>query len=434
METTTQLTRSNQEFEALVEAYRGALRRFAQRLERGTEDAEDLLQESLVDAYRAFGNFRSGSNFYSWMSRIITNNHLDRVRKKRVSTVSLEGTTLEGEAETLEVADDSANPERTYLTGLFDPQLEEALETLLPAQRTTVELCDLQGASYEEAAQAQGCPIGTIRSRLHRAHTALQRFLSGNGFEGEPRREEHARTSRRNLLRMGTAVAAGVVLGPLAGAEPAAAESQEIRVRVWSGEAEAPERAVRISRGLDREARLRVTAGGSLDPAALEATDVLILAGEATGSPMDAPVELEIARRVREGRLGLVVTGNAAGCRPLERVLGSTAFQPPAVRHAGQGVTVRVSAPRHPAAAGLGEFALPEGVGAAAEFVGPRPDVVVLRGESTPEAPPSWEGMAWTIGRGRVFCFLPGEVRAEVYGQEAVSQVLRNAVNWCARS
>lgn len=430
--------RTDQEFEALMGAYRSALRRFAQRLERSPEDAEDLLQESVVDAYRAFGNFRPGSNFYSWMSRIITNNHLDRVRKKRVSTVSLEGTTLEGEAETLDLPDESSNPERTLLTGVFDQRLEAALETLLPAQRQTVMLCDLDGASYEEAAQAQGCPIGTIRSRLHRAHAALQRFLAGSGIVAEGGPNEPVRTSRRNLLRMGTAVAAGVVLAPLTAVEPAAAEPAEIRVRVWTGEpagSDETERHTRITRGLRRETRLQVAAStGQLDTTALDETDVLVMAGGEQGGDLAPEVEEGIIRRVREGRLGLVVTGNAGACRPLARVLGQAAFQVELGGHAGEAITVRVSAPRHPVAAGLSEFSLRGQAGSAIAFAGPKPDVIVLRGQEGSTETGSWQGMAWTVGQGRVFCFLPGLVPSEVYGQEAIAQVLRNAVDWCARA
>jgi RNA polymerase sigma-70 factor (ECF subfamily) len=435
---TTPSGRTDEEFEALADAYRVVLRRLAQRLVRNPEDAEDLLQESLLDAYRAFGTFRTGSNFYSWMTRIITNNHLDRVRKKRVSTISLEGTTLEGDVETLELADESGSPEQVVLTRMFDPVLTEALETLLPSQRRTVLLCDLEGASYEEAAQAQGCPIGTVRSRLHRAHVALQRFLTGSGAGEERSAAEKVRTSRRNLLRMGTAVAAGVVLAPLAAAEPvgaeaAAAEPAEIRVRVWGGEAD-EERVTRIASGLRREARLRVMTGvdgRGLDHAALEETDVLIVAGSRSGVKFPVEVEEGIARRVREGRLGLVVTGNAGACGPLERLLGQTSFSPNLGGKADEVLTVQVSAPRHPAATGLSEFTLPAGVTTLSSFEGPKPDVVVFRGRGAREGAGSWQGMAWTLGHGRVFCFLPGEVPGEAYRREEVARVLRNAATWC---
>lgn len=428
--------RTREEFEKLTEAYRVVLHRLAQRLARNPEDAEDLLQESLVDAYRAFGNFRAGSNFYSWMTKIITNNHLDRIRKKRVATVSLEGTTLEGEAETLEFPDETGCPERTLLAQVFDSRLEQALDELLPSQLDTVLLCDLEGASYEEAARAQGCPIGTVRSRLHRAHAALQRFLTGSGMVVERSPAEKVRTSRRTLLRMGTAVAAGVVLAPLAAVEPVAAEPAEIRVRVWTGEAtEETERSTRIAHGLLRNAHFRVTADTAsqpLDLKGLEETDVLILAGSPSGQALPAGVEEGIARRVREGQLGLVVTGNAGACRPLGRLLGEPAFPEAPISNSDPSFTVQVSAPRHPVASGLSELTLPAGAGAATLYEGPRPDVVVFRGQH-PEAASSWQGMAWTVGQGRVFCFLPGAVPGALYGQEEIAQVLRNAANWCGR-
>lgn len=436
MDKTTTAARTPEEFDALAAAYRGALSRLSQRLARNPEDAEDLLQESLVDAYRAFGTFRAGSNFYSWMSRIITNNHLDRVRKKRVSTVSLEGTTPEGEADTLEVPDESGSPERLVLARVFDPRLAEALEELLPSQRHTVMLCDLEGASYEEAAVAQGCPIGTVRSRLHRAHAALQRFLTGSATVAAPSPAEPVRTSRRALLRMGTAVAAGVVLAPLSGAESAAAAPAEPRVRVWSGaetDADGEERSARIARELRQVGRFRVAAdaeAGLWDRAALEDTDVLILAPSMGGRELPVELEERIARRVRAGQLGLVVTGNAAACGPLTRLLGQPLSAQSSSEQPEPSVTVQVSAPRHPVANGVSEFTLPAGVGGFYSFEGPKPDVVVLRSPSATGSG-SWQGMAWTLGQGRVFCFLPGAVPSEVYGDEAVARVLRNATDWC---
>src|SRR4051794_27714840 len=101
-----------QAFETLVKSHRPAFERLARRLARDSEDAEDLLQETLVDAFRAYKTFRADSHFYSWVARIMTNNHLDRVRRKQHPVISLDHAGSEEGAETVELPDERANPER----------------------------------------------------------------------------------------------------------------------------------------------------------------------------------------------------------------------------------------------------------------------------------------------------------------------------------
>src|SRR5688572_524558 len=94
-----------QAYEELVKSHRAAFERLARRLARDPEDAEDLLQETLVDAFRAFRNYRAGTHFYSWVARIMTNNHLDRVRRRRHLVVSLDQPTQDGEQAALDLPD-----------------------------------------------------------------------------------------------------------------------------------------------------------------------------------------------------------------------------------------------------------------------------------------------------------------------------------------
>src|SRR5687768_1697114 len=104
-----------QAYEALVRDHRAAFERLARRLTGNAEDAEDQLQETLVDAYRAFHTYRAGTRFYSWVARIMSNNHLDRVRRKRHPVVSLDQAIGEGEQSALELPDDTADPEALLL-------------------------------------------------------------------------------------------------------------------------------------------------------------------------------------------------------------------------------------------------------------------------------------------------------------------------------
>ena len=141
-------------FEALVQAHRAALSRLARRVSRDPEEAEDLLQETLVDAYRGFHRFRPESQFYSWVARIMSNNELDRARRRRLATVSLDQPLSDDGPEPLHLPDESANPERLILHEQMEPCYQSALEALLPAQRATVLLCDIDGATYEDALES----------------------------------------------------------------------------------------------------------------------------------------------------------------------------------------------------------------------------------------------------------------------------------------
>lgn len=164
-------------YEALVLAHRPALERLSRRLARNRDDAEDLLQESLLEAYRSFPRFRAGSQFYNWFARIMTNNQLDRVRRAREVVYSLDHCGWDDEAGPIEIPDERSNPEHLLMKDELDAPFRYALERLDANQRATVLLCDLEGATYEEAAQRANCPIGTIRSRLHRAHKSMERSL-----------------------------------------------------------------------------------------------------------------------------------------------------------------------------------------------------------------------------------------------------------------
>src|SRR5690242_9033893 len=119
-------------FESLISDYRAAFVRLARRMTRNAEDAEDLLQETLLDAYRSF---RSGTSFYSWVARIMMNNQLDRRRRKRHPVISLDHASADPECESLELPDDSANPERALFADQLDPNLIEALGQLQPHHR-----------------------------------------------------------------------------------------------------------------------------------------------------------------------------------------------------------------------------------------------------------------------------------------------------------
>lgn len=166
------------EFEALAGMHQRALYHFALRLTGDEHEAEDLLQESLLRAFRSFDRFAPGTSFDRWVFRIIYHLFVDGYRHRKranLRTVSLDEPISSEDSEMpREVPDRRAGPEEQALTGELHAEVKAAL-ALLPAEfRTAVILCDIQGLAYEEIAQIMNCSIGTVRSRIHRGRRQLR--------------------------------------------------------------------------------------------------------------------------------------------------------------------------------------------------------------------------------------------------------------------
>jgi RNA polymerase sigma-70 factor (ECF subfamily) len=155
-------------YEGLVEHHLAALHRFALSLCRDKVEAEDLLQETLLKGLQGFHGFESGSNFKAWIFAIEMNTFRSRYRQ-RWRELPLPADEL---PEPPSVGED-----------VFDLLLKEevlaAVEALPEAFRAAILLVDLEGLSYREAAQALGCPGGTLMSRLHRGRGLLKTALAG---------------------------------------------------------------------------------------------------------------------------------------------------------------------------------------------------------------------------------------------------------------
>jgi RNA polymerase sigma-70 factor (ECF subfamily) len=170
------------EFEATVLPLREELRKAALRLTHSPESAEDLVQETLMHAYRGFGHFKRGTNLKGWLMRIMLNLFISHYRhqQRTVLTVSLEGLLEElelAEENTDLLLDEAISPEEVVMARVMDDEVAKALEQLPDNFREIVILCDIEGLSYAEAAEALGIPIGTVRSRLSRARETLRRLL-----------------------------------------------------------------------------------------------------------------------------------------------------------------------------------------------------------------------------------------------------------------
>lgn len=428
-------------FDTLVDAHRAAFGRLARRLARGSEDAEDLLQETLLDAYKGFRSFRTDSNFYSWVARIMTNNHLDRIRRKQHPVVSLEQGGSD-EASPMELPDESANPERVLLREEFDHGFASALEALQPIHRATVFLCDVDGATYEEAAAVESCPVGTIRSRLHRAHHAIRKFLAGMDSTSEAAPDPRIH-SRRAFLRMGTAAAAASAFVSLDSSDEARSAHAPVRVLVWS-EGTAPRDVypadvnAAIAEGLRGLPDVEVRTASLADPdqglsdEALRNTDVLVWWGHLKHRDVRDDRVAAVVRRVRHEGMGFIATHSAHYAKPLKALLGTDCGWKGGYFEDGGAVDLHITAPRHPIARDLKDFRIPHTERYEGELETPKPDVLIFDGDYQSTGSKARQGMVWTLGKGRVFYFQPGHESYPIYFQEEVRQVFRNAVRWCA--
>jgi len=158
-----------------------ALYRTALRMTRNPSDAEDLVQDALVRAYRFYDRFEPGTNFRAWLFKILTNTYINSYRRKqgRPQESSLDDT--EDFFLYNQLSDDGGervnDVEGTVLDQLGADSIQRAIDQLPPQFRTTVQLADVEGLSYNEVADALGIAKGTVMSRLFRGRRLLQRAL-----------------------------------------------------------------------------------------------------------------------------------------------------------------------------------------------------------------------------------------------------------------
>ncbi len=163
-----------------------ALFNAATYLTRDTREAEELVQETLLKAYRFWSRYKAGTNCKAWLFRILTNTHINRNRNRRRDLVYLDSVDGEGAADDVGLADTSGfyrDPEADYLYGLVHDDVRNAVEALPEDFKVPVVLVDLQDFSYKEVAEIMECPIGTVMSRLHRGRKLLQKKLRGRAVE-----------------------------------------------------------------------------------------------------------------------------------------------------------------------------------------------------------------------------------------------------------
>jgi RNA polymerase sigma-70 factor (ECF subfamily) len=164
--------------------YMSSLYAAALRMTRNPAEAEDLVQETYLRAYRGFGGFQEGTNLKAWLYRILTNTFINsyRAKKRRPEQTELEDVEdlyLYRRLGGLEAAAAGRSAEDELLDWFTEGEVVEAVEALPEQFRIAVLLADVEGFSYKEIAEILDIPIGTVMSRLHRGRKALQKRLYG---------------------------------------------------------------------------------------------------------------------------------------------------------------------------------------------------------------------------------------------------------------
>jgi RNA polymerase sigma-70 factor (ECF subfamily) len=173
-----QRARVHAEFQREVVPHYAALVNFALRLTSDPDDADDLVQETMLKAYRFFHTFERGTNSKAWLFRIMKNSFINNYRKASKEPDTVDYDDVEEFYHTIRAeSTDSNDLEERLFNNVLDDDVTAALASLPEDFRTVVILCDIEGFTYDEIAKFVDTPVGTVRSRLHRGRSMLRKKL-----------------------------------------------------------------------------------------------------------------------------------------------------------------------------------------------------------------------------------------------------------------
>lgn len=161
------------EFEEVALQYMDPLYSAALRLARNESEAQDLVQDAYLRAYRFFDRFEKGTNFRAWLFKILKNIYINKYRSESKKLQMVDASYVEASGGLTAVA----TPEDEIFGKLLDDDITTAMDALPEEFRLAIMLSDLEGFSYKEVAEILDCPIGTVMSRLHRGRRLLRNTL-----------------------------------------------------------------------------------------------------------------------------------------------------------------------------------------------------------------------------------------------------------------
>lgn len=162
------------EFETEALPHMDALYNFALRMTGDSDDANDLVQDTFLKAFRFFDKFERGTNCKAWLFRIMKNTYINNYRKKTKEPDKVDYEDVENYYESVKPSTtDSAHLEKDIYDNLLDDEISSAIASLPDDFKTVIILSDIEGFTYDEIADFVDVPVGTVRSRLHRARKML---------------------------------------------------------------------------------------------------------------------------------------------------------------------------------------------------------------------------------------------------------------------
>lgn len=188
MESSVSQDRAESEFHRFQDMMSETRRRaytLALQLTRNPSDAEDLMQETYLKAWRGFDSYIPGRPFLNWLLRIMQRAYLDSRRRdnpiRKAESLNSMISPSDGEVQELPISDNGPTPDEEILHEEFRQSLHSALEELPEVYRSAIMMCDLEEMSYSEIAEIQKTTIGTVRSRIHRGRRLLRDIIQKRG-------------------------------------------------------------------------------------------------------------------------------------------------------------------------------------------------------------------------------------------------------------
>jgi len=175
----TQTSEKRRSFECEALPHTNLLYNYALRMTNNPADADDLVQETYLKAYRFWDSYEQGTNIRAWLFRILKNSYINRYRKevREPDTVEYDDVKSLYVVRSEDAADQNDLQESVF-GNLLDDEITSAIASLPHEFRTVVILCDIECLTYEEVSAFMECPLGTVRSRLHRGRRLLRALLS----------------------------------------------------------------------------------------------------------------------------------------------------------------------------------------------------------------------------------------------------------------
>ncbi len=178
------------DFEREAVPHMDSLYNYALKMTGDSDDASDLIQDTYLKAFRFFDKFEKGTNCKAWLFRIMKNTYINTYRKSTKEPDKVDYEEIENFYENIKASNtDSAHLEKDIYDNLLDDELSQAISSLPEDFRTVVILADIEGFTYEEIADFIDVPVGTVRSRLHRARkmlfTKLYDYAGQKGYIGK---------------------------------------------------------------------------------------------------------------------------------------------------------------------------------------------------------------------------------------------------------